>query len=81
MSPQENSRAIENFVRWLNLNKETAPGPWVPVQGFNAITKFEFGPSGSFVFTPIVGFPVKAFLNTQTGEVKMYDARNFIING
>lgn len=49
-----------------------------PIEGYYALTKFEF-PKGSAgaVFTPSVGVPVKAFMNTNTGEIRIFAANFF----
>ncbi len=75
MPPQINQQAILNWQNWLN--RIYPPGPWIPVEGFNTITKLDFDATGGAIFNPNSGYPLKAFINTSTGEVKVFDARRF----
>lgn len=54
------------------------PQIWQEFPGYTALTKFEFN-NGAAVFTPSSGIPIKAFLNTKTGEIKTYLASIFEI--
>lgn len=65
------------------LNLESANGDAASVQpvwqyytGYHALTKFDFN-SGKPIFTPSSGVPVKAFLNTRTGEIRVFSANIF----
>ena len=53
---------------------------WVALEGFNALTKFDFLSNGGAVFTPTAGYPVKIFVNTSTGEMKIFPAAQFLRN-
>ena len=52
------------------------PQVWKAFDGYNTLTKFDYN-NGSPLFTPSVGIPLKAFLNTQTGEIKTFVADIF----
>ena len=53
---------------------------WVPIDGFNTITTLSFNANGGAVFNANSGYPLKGFLNTSTGEIKIFDARRFYAN-
>jgi len=76
MQPQENPQAVTNWILWLN--RTFPPGPWIALQGFSGITRFDYDIKGNSVFNPNLGFPVKAFWNQSTGEIKVFDARKFL---
>jgi hypothetical protein len=59
------------------LNRLTPGQTWVPLIGFNALTTCYFSTTGQLMFNPNYGFPVKAFLNQVTGEVRMFNAKLF----
>ena len=74
---------VEKVQKLLNeLNAKEAPlhglggafaGPWVHIQGYFAITGFDFKEGGN-IFNPSFGVPVKVFMNNKTGEIKIYSA-------
>lgn len=73
--PIEDQNLVNAKAQWLN---RTFGGVWFPLGGpMNAITTVEYTQTGR-TFNPNVGFPVKAFWNQTTGEVKMFDARLFL---
>ncbi len=75
MSIRVNQISVKNWQNWLDLNH--GPGKWVPITNFVALTQVTYNVFKKPVFDPNTGFPVVAFLNQQTGEVKMFDARRF----
>ena len=54
-------------------------GTWIEGAGLHAVTQFESIDNG-VKFNPYVGFPLKIFVNLQTGEVKTYSARAFSVD-
>lgn len=70
-----NQQNILNWQNWLNTH-HGGPG-WVPVDGFFTATNLSFKLDSTPVFNPNAGYPLKLFVNTRTGEVKMFDARRF----
>jgi hypothetical protein len=74
MTFQINQQSIINWQNWLNENH--GPG-WIPADGFFTTTGLTFKFDASPVFNPNAGYPLKLFVNTRTGEVKMFDARRF----
>lgn len=52
------------------------PQVWEEFPGYNALTKFDFN-NGSPIFSPASGVPIKAFLNTRTGEIRTFVATIF----
>lgn len=85
LSAMENPEAIKRKI--LELNRQSwilagspviaqVPDIWKPIDGYMAITGFE-EKNGTAIFNPTRGYPLKAFLNTQTGEVRTYAASLF----
>lgn len=57
------------------IRKETGSDDWEPIDGLVALTNVEIrevNEQRSADFNPGKGMPVKAFLNTKTGEIKIY---------
>lgn len=75
MPPQENQLAVNNFIDWLN--RIYPPGPWIALTGFTALTAANPGTNNTATFNPNLGFLLKSFKNTSTGEVKSFDAHRF----
>jgi len=44
--------------------------------GYSALTKFDYN-NGAPIFNPASGVPIKAFLNSRTGEIKIFLASIF----
>ena len=60
----------------VDLQKQTGH-KWVHVNGFNAVTGFDYGTGQGANFNPGFGLPVKIFIDTVTGEVKLFSADLF----
>lgn len=65
MPPAEKPVIVQNWVNWLNHNFGAG---WFPLSGFHSLLLDQ---------DKTKGIPVKAFWNTNTGEIKMFDARKF----
>ena len=74
----------------VQLNATTPGQKWIAINGYTALMNFSYGSSSlrsltslirgnskQAVFNPSGGYPVKAFLNTATGEVKMFSIELF----
>lgn len=61
------------------LNSGLTTPLWVIAEGINAITTMTLQ-EGKIIFNPNIGYPVKIFTNTKTGEIKIFDARIFKAN-
>lgn len=66
----------ESWERNGKVPLAVIPQLWQPIDGYMAITGFEYK-NGMAIFNANKGFPVKSFLNSQTGEVRMYAASLF----
>ena len=77
MAFQINQQSIIAWQNWLNTNYGQG---WVPVDGFFTTTSLGFKSDSTPIFNPNAGYPLKLFVNNQTGEVKMFDARRFYAN-
>lgn len=62
---------IATKLRELNLN-----GTWNQVEGLFAVTQVEAKPD-NVAFNPGAGVVLKLFINTGTGEIKMFPANLF----
>lgn len=58
------------------LNSGTIRGEWIAVPGNHALTIVDFNGKDAN-FNPGSGMPLKAFINVNTGEVKIYHASVF----
>jgi hypothetical protein len=59
------------------LNSEEFSTPWVEIKGFVSMTGVDYPDTGGIKFDSKRGYPVKAFLNKDTGEVKLFTAKIF----
>lgn len=59
------------------LNVDTPGQIWIVLDGFSALTTVEFKDDGPATFDPSRGLPLKTFINTVTGEVKIFHANMF----
>lgn len=60
-----------------SLNKGKLDGDWIEAKGNHALTVVEFdGKNANFM--PGAGIPLKAFINTKTGEIKSYHANTVL---
>lgn len=50
---------------------ELGPG-WIFADGLHALTKVQFENGPDPVFYPSSGIPIKVFMNTDTGEIRMF---------
>lgn len=70
----ESQEKVNAWVTWLN---NLTPGQiWIPVNGYNMMPTAQQAQAG-WVFNPNVGFIVKAFQNTTTGEVRCFSFNFF----
>jgi hypothetical protein len=76
MVVQENPQAVQNWIDWLN---KTTDSTWIAMNGFTALTVVTIEDNGTVTFNPNSGFPLKSFLNTQTGEVRSFSAHKFYV--
>lgn len=53
-------------------------GGWFALPGFHAFTKFEYLQAGGASFSPMVGYPIKVFMNGTTGEIRVFPAGVFL---
>ena len=58
------------------LQTQSIPKVWQEFMGYSALTKFDYN-NGAPTFNPSSGVPVKAFLNTRTGEIRIFLASIF----
>jgi hypothetical protein len=77
---QESQELINAKVAQLNANSPAGERGWTPLAGLHALTQFQFLQNSGAMFTPSSGYPIKVFVNTITGEVKIFPAINFIGN-
>lgn len=75
MPPRINQQAIINWQNWLNTNYP--PAAWIPLNEFTALIVSIPGANNTATYNTNSGYPLKSFLNTQTGEIRNFDARKF----
>lgn len=75
-------RKMENLIKVKKrvdmLNKGKSSNPWFAFDGFHALTKFKFGKGDeSPTFYPSSGIILKVFINSETGELRVFPAKAF----
>jgi hypothetical protein len=53
------------------IQKSLGPA-WQPINDTHTLTKVDLTNDASPTFIPTSGIPVKAFINTQTGEIRIF---------
>lgn len=76
MNPVDPEKVTAFLAGW-NAGRPADNPLWKEVEGTSALIKMEVPENGPVVFHPNEGFPIKAFLNTETGEVRTFNARRF----
>jgi len=69
----EDTKRIEKLLK--AIKSETKSDDWAPIDGLVALTNADVkdvNGQRSADFNPGKGIPVKAFMNTKTGEIKIY---------
>ncbi|MCL5673785.1 MAG: hypothetical protein M1407_04115 [Deltaproteobacteria bacterium] len=62
----------------LNSSSSSSPENWIAIDGYHALTSFNFGEGGNQnIFKPDSGVPVKIFMEKKTGEIKLFLAKMF----
>lgn len=74
---RESPSKVQAKVIALNKVAPTGQKKWAALDGFNALTTVNFTVTGQANFNPGHGYPVKAFVNNVTGEIKLYSAYLF----
>lgn len=66
----------------IELNADGQPGApyWIANNSLNTVTTIIRNEDGSLTFNGNSGVPLQIFTNTNTGEIKAFDARAFIAN-
>lgn len=72
--PSEDPTLIANKLAELNHINEG----WFALPGFHAFTKFDYLQGGAVSFNPMIGFPIKIFMNRATGETRIFPAGIFL---
>ena len=70
---KEDPVKVQNYINWLS--KQTPGHTWVALNGLNALTTSSYNVLGALTFNGNIGTPIKAFLNQNTGEIRIIDAR------
>jgi hypothetical protein len=60
----------------ISVFPHTVPQVWQEFPGYHALTKFDYNNKAP-IFTPSSGVPVKVFLNSNTGEIRIFLASIF----
>lgn len=66
----------QKITEKINELNHLGVGVWIAVDGASALTGVsgDFVPRTNVVFNPNTGYPVKAFINTSNGEIKLFAA-------
>jgi len=74
--PPINQEAVDIFLATLNKGNPDSP-LWIELDGTHSIMEMALGANNVVTFNMNRGYPLKAFKNLTTQEVKIYDARRF----
>ena len=79
--PPIDQTMVNEFLATLNADQTVPAGTppvWIELEGGNVLTKYDLNASGQVVFQANAGYLVKGFLNTRTGEVKLFSVQRFV---
>lgn len=69
---------VDQFLAAWNAGRPPNNPLWIETQGTYALMKMDINSDGSPpVFQNNSGFPLKVFKNTETQELRSFDARRF----
>ncbi len=75
----ENNKKVQEVLK--ELNGERKKPIWFPVDGFKLLPEVTYKKARKDVsINPSSGYPVKIFVNIQTGEIKVFAAILFEVN-
>jgi hypothetical protein len=74
MPPVKPEKIKEFLDEW---NKGLSKPIWEQTQGTYAMMQMNLGVNNVVNFNPNFGYPVVAFLNKDTKEIRIFDARRF----
>ena len=69
---------VQNKLNELNAPGQSGAPNWVVTEGLVALMSMSVA-AGRITFQSDNGLPIKSFVNVRTGEVKLYDARLFVV--
>jgi len=75
--PPINLQLVQNKVTELNATGMPGAPNWIATDGLRTLTGMNVE-NEVITFTPNNGIPLKVFVNTESGEIKIFDARKFI---
>lgn len=78
MNPIDPAKVLAKVNELNTEGNEGAPN-WIAAEGLRALILMSIN-DGKTAFDATQGVPLKIFANTQTGEIKIFDARAFTIN-
>jgi hypothetical protein len=74
--PPINPKMVQEKLTELNSLGHPGAPYWISPDGLNALTTMT-NDGGVATFNPSNGIPLKIFVNTLSGEIKIFDARAF----
>lgn len=75
--PPINQTKINSFLSKWNEGRNVDDPLWIEITGTNALVQMDINHSTSITFHANRGFPLKGFINTETQEIRIFDARRF----
>lgn len=75
--PPISQKLVDDFLRDWNVGL-TGTQRWIELTGAHVLLEMKFLAEDKVKFDLDNGYPLKAFRNIGTGEVKIFDARRFI---
>lgn len=77
MNPIDQNKVNAFLASW-NADRPASNPLWIEVTGIFATMGMTVEPSKPITFQGSYGYPLKMFKNTETSEIKIFDARRFI---
>lgn len=76
--PPIDPQRVQNKLNELNATGQPGSPFWIVAEGLRALTSMTYE-NGVVAFNPNNGIPLKVFVNTLSGELKLFDARLFTV--
>jgi hypothetical protein len=77
MAPLDQNK-INAFLATWNEGRPANNPLWKEVPGTYAPIGMNIASNSAVTFNPNFGYPMKMFINAETQEIKMFDARRFV---
>ncbi len=70
-------KKVESFLASWNSDRPANSPLWGELTGTHVLLEMDINSDGSIKFKPNNGYPLKAFVNLETQEIRLFNARRF----